>query len=93
MIIEFQDHIENGLGIALPSVDFLQSPSIAALASKLSEVLKESFLAAGAAHSRRRETSVQRAEALNAAEAKRLLSRLDQVSDEEVNRLLDDILS
>jgi acyl transferase domain-containing protein/acyl carrier protein len=93
MAVEVRNFVEQRLGVILPMAALLQDPSIARLADQLLEHLA----AAGAGGAR---TSDEAAGArtrdacgpLDVEGAEQLLSRLDQLSDEQVDGLLGDLM-
>ena len=91
MAVELKNRIALDLGVNLPMVKFLQGPSVEQAAAQLLDQLTAEVSDAPAALAR---ASTQRqAEQQNGADNEHLLATLDQLSDEEVNSLLTDIMA
>ena len=86
MAIELKNRIEQALGVRVPIVTFLQGPSIAQFASQLLEQLPTVIEVAVEAPS-------QSEEALNQDQAQQLLDQLDELSDHDVDALLQQMLA
>lgn len=86
MAIELKNRLEQALGVRVPIVTFLQGPSIAQFASQLLEQLPTVTTVAVEAPS-------QLEEALNQDQAQQLLDQLDELSDQDVDALLQQMLA
>jgi NAD(P)-dependent dehydrogenase (short-subunit alcohol dehydrogenase family)/acyl carrier protein len=85
MAVEMKNHIESDLGVVVPMVKLLQGPSVAQLAA---HVMAQVVALKPA-------TSPEPASAVKAEdqpEAQQLLAQLDQLSDDQVDALLTDLL-
>ena len=83
MAVEIRNWIESTLGVSLPLVRILEGPSVAQLAADVLAQLADAAAVSGA-----RGRAAQRAPKLGAAE---LLARVDELSDADVDRLLDEL--
>jgi NAD(P)-dependent dehydrogenase (short-subunit alcohol dehydrogenase family)/acyl carrier protein len=90
MAVELKNRIAVDLGVNVPMVKFLQGPSVAQAATQILDQLTAEVSASSAPPV---PTVAGRQEEYNNGDANReLLAKLDQLSDEEVNSLLTDML-
>jgi acyl transferase domain-containing protein/acyl carrier protein len=95
MAVELKNRIAVDLGVNVPMVKFLQGPSVAQAATQIldqltAELANSSALPAPAVAQRHEE--YKKEEHKNGDANGQLLAKLDQLSDEEVNSLLTDML-
>jgi NAD(P)-dependent dehydrogenase (short-subunit alcohol dehydrogenase family)/acyl carrier protein len=95
MAVELKNRIAVDLGVNVPMVKFLQGPSVAQAATQIldqltAELANSSALPAPAVALRHEE--YKKEEHKNGDANGQLLAKLDQLSDEEVNSLLTDML-
>jgi acyl transferase domain-containing protein len=88
LAVEIKNNVEKGLGTGLPLALLLQDANVVQLAAALSERLANAANATASANGR-----VAGAEAQTEADAALLLERLDELSDEEVERLLGSMMN
>jgi hypothetical protein len=84
MAVELKNKIEGDLNVNLPVTYFLEEATTANLAQKLREQL------GGGSEEEQRKTG---GEVVDSEKAQALLSNLDQLSEEEVNALLNNLLT
>lgn len=101
MAIELKNRIERALQIRIPIVTFLQGPSIEQFALQVLDMLQASLEkvqvstnGTGNGHSKGREADVRALSngSIEQDEAEQLLNQLDQLSDSEVEALLNQML-
>ncbi|GHO83339.1 type I polyketide synthase [Dictyobacter formicarum] len=89
MAIELKNRMEGELAIRIPIVTFLQGPSIAQFAYQVRQQLAETIVVSPAvSDSAPTSTETHTNEVESAREAERLLAQLDQLSDQDVDALL-----
>ncbi len=90
MAVELKNRIAVDLGVNVPMVKFLQGPSVAQAATQILDQLSAELSASSAP---RASAVAQRQEEYKNGDANgELLAKLDQLSDEEVNSLLTEML-
>jgi acyl carrier protein len=96
MAVELKNRIAVDLGVNVPMVKFLQGPSVAQAATQILDQLTADFSTSSippAPARAQRQEKYKREEYKNGDDANgQLLAKLDQLSDEEVNSLLTDML-
>ena len=85
MAVEMKNHIESDLGVVVPMVKLLQGPSVAQLAAHVLEQV-------GALEQTTTPKPTSAAKTEDQPEAQQLLAQLDQLSDDQVDALLTDLL-
>jgi myxalamid-type polyketide synthase MxaE and MxaD len=90
MAMALKNRIEVELGVTVPVVKFLEGPSVAQLTPKILESLTTTTVSvpAGAEEQAEKKKDFIDIGQIDQEEAKRLLARLDQLLDEEVDSLL-----
>jgi len=90
MAVELKNRIAVDLGVNVPMVRFLEGPSVAQAAAQVLDQLTAEVSASSAPPA---PTVARHQEECNDGDANgELLAKLDQLSDEEVNSLLTDML-
>ena len=93
MGIELKNRLETDLGVVLPMESLMQGPSISQLVTQLLTLLTEPSSTSSFAPTQKADAEHFLSRDLNSENAKHLLARLDQLSDEKVDSLLSDILA
>ncbi|MEO0249699.1 MAG: type I polyketide synthase, partial [candidate division WOR-3 bacterium] len=90
MMVELRNKIERELGVSLPAVELMRGPSI----STLSQVLLDQLTGFDAASRKHLEPEIQRRRSseIDAQAAEELVQRIDQLSGEEVDALLTQLI-
>ena len=91
MAVELRNHVQSGLGMVIPVARLLQSPSIAQLSEFLADQLMES--GAAAVVSEPEQCNAQPSLANGEPSASETLARIDELSDEEVEMMLGEMLN
>jgi acyl-CoA synthetase (AMP-forming)/AMP-acid ligase II/acyl carrier protein len=95
--MELKNSIEVELKVQVPITMFLQEPSIAQFSAQLldrlttSELLMLPLLTTGPDHNSPLDGQIDSANGISASDAERLLTQLDQLSDQEVDSLLSQL--
>ncbi len=90
--IELKNRIENDLGVDVPMVTFIQGVNISSLALQILDLLGDSFKFTGAMPSEAPAASPVYEAVSDDKTAAELLSRLPELSDQQVSELLNDML-
>jgi len=90
MMVELRNRIERELGASLPTVELMRGPSI----STLSQELLNRLAGSDGASQRPLEPEIQRSRSgeIDGQAAEELLQRIDQLSDQEVDALLGQLM-
>ncbi|GCE05928.1 type I polyketide synthase [Dictyobacter aurantiacus] len=93
MAIEMKNRMESDLAIRIPIVTFLQGPSIVQFAHQVRQQLADTIVVAPAVSDEAPSTpEANAAEVESAQDAERLLAQLDQLSEQDVDTLLAQML-
>ncbi|WP_207229638.1 MupA/Atu3671 family FMN-dependent luciferase-like monooxygenase [Ktedonosporobacter rubrisoli] len=92
MAIELKNRLEHELSVRIPIVTFLQGPSIAQFARQLLDQLATADSAAPPETPEQGQAADKQVALVNQGDAAQLLTQLDQLSDEEVDSLLNRML-
>jgi acyl transferase domain-containing protein/acyl-CoA synthetase (AMP-forming)/AMP-acid ligase II/NADPH:quinone reductase-like Zn-dependent oxidoreductase/NAD(P)-dependent dehydrogenase (short-subunit alcohol dehydrogenase family)/acyl carrier protein len=96
MAIELKNKIENDLGVGIPVVNFLKGYSLSQLAAQLDEMLagnNSSLSATSSAPALEGGGSLQPEEFIESAGPENVQAAIEQLSDEEVNAMLSEMLA
>jgi acyl carrier protein len=85
MAVELKNRIENNLGVAVPMVEFLRGPSLNELSTRILEQLTQ-------VNPQSNPQSGRDTEEDNRERTERILSQIDQLSNEQMDSLLSDLL-
>jgi acyl carrier protein/NADP-dependent 3-hydroxy acid dehydrogenase YdfG len=92
MAVELRNWVENNLGISLPTIEVMRGPSLNTLAQKLIKGLSEQSLTepASAIQPGKQKTQPKAAHKIS---PKQILESIDELSDDEVDSLLQQMIS
>jgi len=92
MAIELKNRIEHELNVRIPIVTFLQGVSIAQFATQMLDQITTMDSVASTPPLSQDQSEDGRSDAINQGDAEQLLTQLDQLSDDEVDSLLNRML-